>query len=81
MTPFDALPDPLDDDDLDGADAEASAFAYCPYCGEEVEILVDVGGGVEQEYVEDCEVCCRPWRVRLRWMGTEPVVELSTEDD
>ena len=32
---------------------------YCPYCGEAIEVLLnpeDVGG----EYVEDCQVCCRP---------------------
>lgn len=31
----------------------------CPYCWEEFSLLVDAS--VEaQEYVEDCEVCCRP---------------------
>ncbi len=31
----------------------------CPYCWERFILLVD--GSVEsQEYVEDCEVCCRP---------------------
>jgi hypothetical protein len=31
----------------------------CPYCWESFILLVD--GSVEsQEYVEDCEVCCRP---------------------
>jgi hypothetical protein len=37
----------------------------CPYCGESVELLVDPSGGMSQEYVEDCEVCCRPWVVRV----------------
>lgn len=85
MTPFGELPDPFDDtvDDVpfDEAEAETTLPASCPYCGEEVEILVDAGGGDDQEYVEDCEVCCRPWTVRLRWFGSEPVVELHTEDD
>jgi Cysteine-rich CPXCG len=37
----------------------ATAFALCPYCGEEIEIVVD--GSIEhQQYVEDCSVCCRP---------------------
>ena len=36
-----------------------TAFTHCPYCGEEIEIVVD--GSVEhQQYVEDCSVCCRP---------------------
>ena len=37
----------------------------CPYCGEDVELLVDEGGGPEQFYVEDCPVCCRPWQVAV----------------
>ncbi len=31
----------------------------CPYCGEAITILVD-HSLTEQEYVEDCQVCCRP---------------------
>jgi hypothetical protein len=36
-----------------------SAFVYCPYCGEEIEILVDASVD-HQQYIEDCSVCCRP---------------------
>ena len=31
----------------------------CPYCGEAISILVD-DSPEEQQYVEDCQVCCRP---------------------
>ena len=31
----------------------------CPYCGEIIEIIIDCSIP-EQEYIEDCEVCCRP---------------------
>ena len=31
----------------------------CPYCGEQIDVLVDSSAG-HQEYVEDCSVCCRP---------------------
>lgn len=31
----------------------------CPYCGETIEIIVDSSVPM-QNYVEDCEVCCRP---------------------
>ena len=31
----------------------------CPYCGETITVLVD-GSLAEQNYVEDCQVCCRP---------------------
>ncbi len=31
----------------------------CPYCWERFELLVDLS--IEsQDYIEDCEVCCRP---------------------
>ena len=31
----------------------------CPYCGEEITLLIDCS--VEnQVYIEDCQVCCRP---------------------
>lgn len=52
-------------DDLDGQSADTAALIRCPYCAEEVEITLDPGGGTEQEYVEDCEVCCRPWQVHV----------------
>ncbi|MBC2608092.1 CPXCG motif-containing cysteine-rich protein [Pelagicoccus albus] len=31
----------------------------CPYCGETVGIVVDCTLG-SQNFVEDCQVCCRP---------------------
>jgi hypothetical protein len=39
----------------------------CPYCGEPVDAYVDPGGGVVQDYVEDCAVCCRPIRFRAEY--------------
>ena len=38
---------------------EEFVAARCPYCGERLETLVDLTSD-EPEYVEDCEVCCRP---------------------
>ncbi|MFT5139102.1 MAG: hypothetical protein ACI9H8_000423 [Lysobacterales bacterium] len=31
----------------------------CPYCGETITILVDGSAG-SMQYIEDCQVCCRP---------------------
>ena len=31
----------------------------CPYCWERFTVLIDASVEL-QEYVEDCEVCCRP---------------------
>ena len=36
-----------------------SARVQCPHCWEYFELLVDASVD-SQEYVEDCEVCCRP---------------------
>ena len=32
----------------------------CNSCGEEIVVPVDRSAGAEQEYVEDCPVCCCP---------------------
>jgi len=37
----------------------------CPYCGETIEIQIDDSMG-EQDYFEDCSVCCRPIRFLLK---------------
>ena len=31
----------------------------CDSCGEEIVIPIDQSAGANQEYVEDCPVCCR----------------------
>lgn len=31
----------------------------CPYCGEALEVLIDPGDA-DQQYIEDCQVCCKP---------------------
>ncbi len=53
----------------------------CPYCGEEVEVTVDPIGAGEEQYVEDCPVCCRPWTVSVSRQGEEIEVRLSRSDD
>ncbi|GEM_PF-602474 len=36
----------------------------CPYCGEVNTLNVDVLAG-NQQYTEDCKVCCQPIAIRL----------------
>ena len=48
---------------------------YCPYCGESVEVLLN-SEDVGVEYIEDCQVCCRPIEFFLRedargWLEAE----------
>ena len=45
-------------------DPSESAHIDCPYCGESLEITVDASVG-QQDYIEDCQVCCQPIQVRI----------------
>lgn len=53
----------------------------CPYCWENFVLLVD--GSVEsQEYVEDCEVCCRPIDFSIRiGEDDQATVQARTQDE
>lgn len=41
------------------------ASYICDACGEEIVIPIDMSAGREQEYVEDCPVCCRANVIRV----------------
>lgn len=58
-----------------------SVFIQCPYCWEQIEIIVD-GSVCHQEYVEDCSVCCRPIVIdAMTSLGEVVSVEARSEDD
>ena len=40
-------------------DSTNTTWVDCPYCGTRIEIVIDCTIP-SQEYIEDCEVCCRP---------------------
>ncbi len=42
---------------------ELEASFVCLSCLQINEILIDPAGGQRQEFVQDCEVCCRPNRL------------------
>jgi len=44
---------------------ELESSFVCAYCLQVNEVLVDSSAGRTQEYVEDCQVCCRPNRLRI----------------
>ena len=37
-------------------------FFTCPYCWERISMILDSSED-QSEYIEDCEVCCRPIEV------------------
>jgi hypothetical protein len=80
---FDEQPDP-DEPDLDrdfplgDGTADMSGVVSCPYCGEENEVSLDPGSGEVQDYVEDCQVCCQPWRVSVEYGPDGSAVVVAT---
>ena len=45
---------------------QEEASYICDACGEEIVIPVDLTAGADQEYVEDCPVCCHPNVIHLQ---------------
>ena len=50
----------------------------CPNCGVELSARLDATAGRQQQYVQDCEVCCRPIQIRLEFDG-EAIAFFSAE--
>jgi hypothetical protein len=50
----------------------------CPACGESFDVVIDRSEGKKQSWVLDCEICCRPMRVFVRW-GKKVRVETEAE--
>ena len=67
---FDPQPDDFDldrDFPLGDGTADVEGEVTCPYCGEAIVVGLDPGSGHRQDYVEDCQVCCQPWRVHVEY--------------
>jgi hypothetical protein len=56
--------DPLEDVQTDERPGETElnddAGYICNSCGEEIVVPLDLTQGAQQQYVEDCPVCCNP---------------------
>jgi hypothetical protein len=62
----------------DDESLETTFTLACPYCGEPQEIYLepDVLGTL----VQDCEVCCRPWQLKVGYDDGERYVEVLRGD-
>jgi hypothetical protein len=60
------------------ADFETTFIVSCPYCGETLEIYLEPE--LMGTLVQDCEVCCRPWQVRVYYDDGERWVEVTRGD-
>lgn len=45
-------------------------FFQCPYCWEEISMLLD-SSIQKQTYIEDCEVCCNPIEIAPEFQDNE----------
>ena len=52
----------------------------CPYCGESIEIVIDASIA-QQNYIEDCSVCCRPIELSVNIAGEEILVNAKCDDE
>lgn len=52
----------------------------CPYCGEIIQIIVDCSIP-EQEYIEDCQVCCRPINFYISIDSDNVQIQASGENE
>lgn len=50
----------------------------CPYCGETLSLRLEPGAGRRQDFVYDCEVCCKPIHIRIQFIR-EDDFEFSAE--
>ena len=52
----------------------------CPYCGEEIQIVIDCSIS-DQEYIEDCQVCCRPINLHAEIIGEHIEIQATNENE
>jgi hypothetical protein len=58
---------------------ETTAEYFCACCGEPSTTFVDISGGMEQSYIEDCQVCCRPNVLYVRIDEDTLDIEIDTD--
>ncbi len=47
-------------------------FFECPYCGELISMILELSE-TEQNYIEDCEVCCNPINISFKAEGNNVI--------
>ena len=53
-------------------------FFSCPYCLAQISMLLDTSVA-QQEYVEDCEVCCNPILLRFTLVDHQEIISFSAQ--
>lgn len=52
----------------------------CPYCSERLDILIDPSD-LDQQYIEDCQVCCKPINFLVQMDMDEALFVTVSSDD
>ena len=60
--------------------ADEGAYT-CPTCGENIVIPLDHSGGEEQQYTEDCPVCCHPNIIHVEFFGPDEPPRVWAESE
>jgi hypothetical protein len=55
-----------------------SFIVTCPYCAEEIELYLE--SDIQGDLVQDCEVCCNPWLVRIFGDEGDREVQITRAD-
>jgi len=63
------------------ASSRANSSYVCPSCGEAIDIAPDRSAGEEQEYVEDCPVCCRPNVIHVEFFEEDETARVWAESE
>ena len=58
---------------------EVEVSFTCVYCFSTNETIVDTTGGMQQVYIEDCQVCCRPNQLTISVAGDLGSAEILAE--
>lgn len=53
---------------------EREVFFRCPYCFEQISMLFELYHG-DQQYIEDCEVCCAPILIKYHIDGEDIILQ------
>ena len=58
---------------------EDEASFVCAYCLQINTIAIAPTGGNHQEFIEDCQVCCRPNQLRVEIHADSDDIEVEAE--
>lgn len=54
---------------------------YCPYCSASNAVEVDLSCDLEQQFVQDCRVCCQPVEISVSDLDEQVSVVVRQENE